>query len=234
MPGTARPATVAAIACASLPLSLHIAHEPAPTRFPEFGQSIWLDFISREVLESGELATLVESGEVRGVTSNPAIFEKAIGEGTRVRADARRSCAGASRRRSAFELYEALAVARHPGRVRRAAARLRPSKARDGYVSLEVTLHDGRARDRHPRRGAPPVGDGRPAERDDQGARAREDGVAAFEELIADGINVNVTLLFARRRPTSRSPKAYIARSRDARQERRRSVRASRASRASS
>jgi transaldolase / glucose-6-phosphate isomerase len=50
-------------------------------RLPDFGQSPWLDFIQRGLIESGELARLIERWGLRGITSNPAIFEQAIAEG---------------------------------------------------------------------------------------------------------------------------------------------------------
>lgn len=160
------------------------------------GQSIWLDFISRKLIDSGELHRLVEADGIGGVTSNPAIFEKSIREGTEYAA----ALADLRRRRpaaSAFELYEAIAVKD----IQDACDVLRPvydrTKARDGYVSLEVTLHQGET----------------PAEIVREAVHLWEtvarpnvmikvpgtsDGRKAFEELIAAGINVNVTLLFAR------------------------------------
>ena len=55
---------------------------PNPLRtLNEFGQSVWLDFVSRDLLRSGELAKLIAEDGLRGVTSNPSIFEKAIGHG---------------------------------------------------------------------------------------------------------------------------------------------------------
>lgn len=160
------------------------------------GQSIWLDFISRKLLDSGELHRMVEADGIGGVTSNPSIFEKSIREGTEyaeVIADLRRRRPGAS----AFELYEALAVRD----IQAACDVMRPvydrTKARDGYVSLEVTLHDGDAPEQIVREAVhlwetvarPNVMIKVPG---------TANGRKAFEELIAAGINVNVTLLFAR------------------------------------
>ncbi len=160
------------------------------------GQSIWLDFISRKLIDSGELHRMVEADGLGGVTSNPSIFEKTIREGTEyaaVLADLRRRRPGAS----AFELYEALAVRD----IQDACDVMRPvydrTKSRDGYVSLEVTLHRGDSPEEIVREAVhlwetvarPNVMIKVPG---------TANGRKAFEELIAAGINVNVTLLFAR------------------------------------
>lgn len=160
------------------------------------GQSIWLDFISRKLIDSGELHRMVEADGLGGVTSNPSIFEKSIREGTEYAgalAELRRRRPGAS----ALELYEALAVRD----IQDACDVMRPvydrTKSRDGYVSLEVTLHEGDAPDQIVREAVhlweavarPNVMIKVPG---------TADGRKAFEELIAAGINVNVTLLFAR------------------------------------
>ena len=75
----------------------------------EYGQSIWLDFISRKLLDSGELARLANAGEIRGVTSNPAIFEKSISEGVDY-APFISELRAKNSKATAFEVYEALAV----------------------------------------------------------------------------------------------------------------------------
>ncbi len=160
------------------------------------GQSIWLDFISRNLLDSGELHHMVEADGIGGVTSNPSIFEKSIREGTEYAS----ALTELRRRRpsaSAFELYEALAV--HD--IQDACDVMRPvydrTASRDGYVSLEVTLHRGDSPDEIVREAVhlwevvarPNVMIKVPG---------TANGRKAFEELIAAGINVNVTLLFAR------------------------------------
>src|SRR5690349_17609487 len=97
------------------------------------GQSIWLDFISRKILDDGTLKKLVDSGEVLGVTSNPAIFEKSIAEGVEYKAILARLRAEKPAA-SAFELYEAMAIRD----IQDAADVLRAvydrTKGRDGYV----------------------------------------------------------------------------------------------------
>ena len=102
----------------------------------EHGQSVWFDYIRRGLLTSGELKKMVDDGEVRGVTSNPAIFEKAISGSTdfqEVLAELADLC------RDAKTLFEQVAIRDIQG----AADVLRPvydeSKSRDGYVSMEVS-----------------------------------------------------------------------------------------------
>ncbi len=159
------------------------------------GQSIWLDSISRKLLDGGELARLVKEDGLTGVTSNPSIFEKAIGEGVEYE-PALEKLLAANPRATAMELYEALAIKD----IRDAAEVLGPvfdrTRGRDGFVSLEVTLAEGddenaileEARHLASAVARPNVlikVPGTPA------------GVAAFETLTAEGINVNVTLLFS-------------------------------------
>jgi transaldolase len=155
------------------------------------GQSIWIDFIRRGMIGSGELARLIEDG-VRGVTSNPSIFEKAIDGSHEYDRDieelALRDC-------SPPEIYEALAVED----VRMAADRLRPHydrlKGRDGFVSLEVSpllAHDAERTVAEARRlwaavDRPNVFIKVPATRE---------GLEAIRRLLGEGVNVNVTLLF--------------------------------------
>lgn len=164
-------------------------------KLPGLGQSIWLDFISRKILDDGSLSAMVRAGEIFGVTSNPAIFEKSIAEGVEYRAILAQ-LAAENPRASAFEIYETVAVRD----IQAAADALRgvydATQARDGYVSLEVTMHKGEdtasilAEGRHlwQRVGRPNLMIKVPA---------TPAGIAAFEQLIAEGINVNVTLLFA-------------------------------------
>ncbi|MBZ5628464.1 MAG: bifunctional transaldolase/phosoglucose isomerase [Acidobacteriia bacterium] len=158
-----------------------------------YGQSVWLDFIRRSLITSGELGRLVEEDGLRGVTSNPAIFEKAIVGSTDYR-----DILSATRFRDldAKALYEEIAVRD----IRDAADVLRAiydsSKARDGYVSLEVSptlAHDTEGTLDEARRLWKTVG--RPNLLIKVPATA--EGIPAIRQLIGEAINVNVTLLFA-------------------------------------
>jgi transaldolase len=155
------------------------------------GVSIWLDTLSRELLESGHLERLVRDYEVTGATSNPTIFEKAIGSTDRYDHDLRRLTGAAPR-----EAFLELALED----VRRAADLLRHAHERsdggDGFVSFEVTpdvAYDtdatvAQALELWSRLDTPNVMINVPA---------TAAGVPAVEELIATGVNVNVTLLFS-------------------------------------
>jgi transaldolase / glucose-6-phosphate isomerase len=164
------------------------------TQLHTFGQSIWLDYIRRDLLKGGELQRLITEDGLRGMTSNPAIFEKAIAGSTQYQ-DFLDSLAGRTDL-DAKGRYELLAVRD----IQDAADLLRPvyqsSKKRDGYVSLEVSpylAHDTNRTLDEARRLWKTV--------------AREnvmikvpgttEGIPAFRQLISEGINVNVTLLFA-------------------------------------
>src|SRR5713101_8081918 len=100
------------------------------------GQSPWLDYITRDLLMSKELERLIEQDGLRGMTTNPTIFEKAIGQGDRYDADIRRL---ADQGLPAPRIYEALAVAD----MQRACDIFQPvferTHAQDGYVSIEVS-----------------------------------------------------------------------------------------------
>jgi transaldolase/glucose-6-phosphate isomerase len=158
------------------------------------GQSVWLDYIRRDLIESGGLAQLVTSGELRGMTSNPAIFEKAIA-GSR---EYDRLLEAALREtRDPAGVYERLAVRD----IQDAADALRrvyeATEGRDGFVSLEVSphlAHDSAATVAEARRLWNAV--------DKPNLMIKVPGTAAgvpaFAQLIGEGINVNVTLLFSR------------------------------------
>jgi transaldolase/glucose-6-phosphate isomerase len=158
------------------------------------GQSIWLDNISRDLLLSGELRHWVEHEGIRGVTSNPAIFEKAIAKSSDYDPAARALIAqGAS---DALDVFERLAVAD----IQLGCDVLRPvweeSGGRDGFVSLEVSPHlsnDTEGTIVEARRLA------RDVSRDNLMIKvpATPEGVPAIQTLISEGIHVNVTLLFA-------------------------------------
>ena len=158
-----------------------------------YGQSVWLDHIRRSLITSGELAQLIDEDGLRGITSNPAIFEKAIAGSTDYRdiLDVPQY-----RDYDARALYEEIAVRD----VRDAADILRrvyeDSNRRDGYVSLEVSptlAHDTEGTLDEARRLWRTVG--RPNLMIK--VPATPEGIPAVRQLISEGINVNVTLLFA-------------------------------------
>jgi|HubBroStandDraft_1064217.scaffolds.fasta_scaffold00390_19 transaldolase/glucose-6-phosphate isomerase len=156
------------------------------------GQSVWLDFMRRTLI-GPELARLIEGDGVVGITSNPAIFEKAIGQS----ADYDRHFAElmAEGDRTAWAIYEELAIRD----IQLAADQLRPiylaTRRRDGYVSLEVSpyLADDTAATVAEARRLWRLVDRPNLMVKVPGTRA---GVPAIETLIGDGININVTLLF--------------------------------------
>ena len=88
----------------------------------EYGQSVWLDFVSRDLLKSGGLAKLIAEDGLRGVTSNPSIFEKAIGHGDDY--DALIAAGRGLRRSRSRRAVRGSRGARHPGRRRHAEHRL--------------------------------------------------------------------------------------------------------------
>ena len=160
-----------------------------------YGQSVWLDYIRRSLITGGELRRLLDEDGLRGVTSNPAIFEKAIAGS----ADYELQLKELTRRRDldAKSAYEVLAI--HD--IQDVADILRPiyaaSGRRDGYVSLEVApdlAHDTQGTLDEARRLWTAVS------RDNLMIKvpATAAGIPAIKALIGDGINVNVTLLFAR------------------------------------
>lgn len=158
------------------------------------GQSVWVDYIRRDFTRDGGLQSLVDDG-VRGVTSNPSIFEAAIGgsaeydEALRSRLDVNPDC-------TPTELFEAVAITD----IQEAADVLRSvydeSGGADGFVSLEVSptlAHDSEGTIRDARRLWAAV------DRPNLMIKvpATGPGIPAIEELIAEGINVNATLMFS-------------------------------------
>ena len=158
----------------------------------DLGQAVWIDYISRSLITTGRLTELVDEG-IRGLTSNPTIFEKAIAGSS----DYDREMALlAGEGKSVEEIYEALALKD----IGDAADILRPlydrTNGEDGYVSLEVSpalAHDTAGTITDARRlykilGRPNVMIKVPA---------TLEGIPAIETLIGEGINVNATLIFS-------------------------------------
>ena len=155
------------------------------------GQSVWYDNVSRQLVRSGQLAALVDDG-VMGVTSNPSIFEKAIGQSNQYDEEIRKMPRGID----AASVFRKLAVED----IRDACDVLRPlydrQDGRDGYVSIEVSPYSAddlagtveEARSLWAEIARPNLMIKVPA---------TKAGIAAVRTLISEGINVNVTLLFA-------------------------------------
>ncbi|HEY2358740.1 MAG TPA: transaldolase [Phenylobacterium sp.] len=157
------------------------------------GQAIWLDYLHQDILKTGELKRLISDDGVTGLTSNPSIFEKAIGGGEAY--DDRIAELAAKGTPKTTELYEAIAIADIQG----ACDQFRPTWDRlggkDGYASLEVApalANDTQGTIEEARRLWKAVN--RPNLMIKvPGTQA---GTPAIRQLISEGINVNVTLLF--------------------------------------
>ncbi|MCB0722978.1 MAG: transaldolase [Ignavibacteriae bacterium] len=158
----------------------------------DFGQSIWLDLLDRKIMDSGELRKLIKEDGIRGLTSNPAIFEKAISNSTAYDEDI---AALSKQKTSTSEVFFGLAIKD----IKRAADFFKPvydeTKGEDGFVSLEVSPHlaldtEGtitqvkelwQAVDRKNVMIKIP---------------GTQEGLPAIRHCISKGININVTLLF--------------------------------------
>jgi transaldolase/glucose-6-phosphate isomerase len=160
----------------------------------DYGQSMWLDYIRRDLFTTGKLKQLITEDGLRGMTSNPSIFEKAIADSSLY--DDFLHKLASQKELSTTAIYEQIAIRD----IQDAADALRPvyeeSKFRDGYVSLEVSPYLAR----------------KTQETIDEARRLwkavkREnvmikvpgtaEGLPAIRQLIGEGININVTLLFA-------------------------------------
>jgi transaldolase / glucose-6-phosphate isomerase len=159
----------------------------------EYGQSVWLDYIRRNLITTGELKRLIEEDGLRGITSNPSIFEKAIAGSTDYE-DLLKELS--PKDLDLKSIYELLAIRD----IQDAADVLRPvyeqTKRRDGFVSLEVSpslANDTQGSIDEARRLWKSVGrpnvmikiPGTPA------------GIPAIQQTISEGININITLLFS-------------------------------------
>ena len=157
-----------------------------------FGQSVWLDYIRRDLITGGQLRRLIEEDGLRGMTSNPAIFEKAIVGSHEYEEDIR---AMARQGRKVDAIYEALSQRDVQGAADVFRSVYDKTDGKDGYVSLEVSPHlahdtKGTVEEAHRLWKAlarPNVFIKVPA---------TTEGLPAIQELISEGINVNVTLLF--------------------------------------
>ncbi len=172
-----------------------------------YGQSVWLDYIRRNMFSSGELKKYIEDDGLKGMTSNPAIFEKAItGSDDYAKSLKEAQDKGTS---DPMTLFETLAV---PD-IQQAADALLPvyekSKKLDGYVSLEVSPYRARETDAT-------LNDARRLWKDVNRPNlmvkvpGTPEGIPAIEQLISEGVNINVTLLFSND-AYERVAQAYLA-----------------------
>lgn len=159
----------------------------------DYGQSPWMDYIRRDLLTSGELKKMIEDDGLRGMTSNPAIFEKSI-TGSTLYSDILN--APDAKSLDAKGLYERIAIRD----VQDACDIFKPvyqqSKRRDGYVSLEVSpylANDTKGTLEEARRLWKAVG------RENLMIKvpATPEGIPAVRQLLEEGLNINITLLFA-------------------------------------
>jgi len=168
---------------------------PLQRLWQEQRQAVWLDFIERDLLTGGGLALLVAEDGVRGVTSNPSIFQKAI-EGGCPYDEAVAALLDANPEMTTIQLYETLAIEdiQHAADILHSV--WEESRGGDGYVSLEVSPH--LARDT-----AGTVAEARrlwqTVDRPNLMIKvpATPEGIPAIENLIGEGINVNATLMFS-------------------------------------
>ncbi len=159
----------------------------------KYGQSVWLDFIRRDLIASGELKRLIDTDGLRGITSNPSIFEKAI-TGSADYTDILQQLR--SQNLSSSEIYERIAIRD----IQDAADLLLPvyqaTNRRDGYVSLEVSPKLARNIQEtiaEARRLWKTVG----RENIMIKVPGTPEGASAVRQLIGEGININITLLFS-------------------------------------
>jgi len=170
------------------------------------GQSIWLDYIRRDLIASGELRRLIEEDGLRGMTSNPSIFEKAIAESNIYDQDIRDM---ALKKKDVKTIYEVISQRDVQNAADEFKSVYEKTDDKDGYVSLEVNphlAHDTKGTIEEARRlwaalNRPNVFIKVPA---------TSDGLPAIQQLISEGINVNVTLLFGLPR-YRQVAEAYIA-----------------------
>jgi len=158
----------------------------------DFGQSIWLDYISRSLIDTGKLKELIDQG-LRGMTSNPSIFDKAVSSSNDYNEGIRELYKAG---KSTFEIYDDITVKD----IQDAADLLRPiyekTNRLDGYVSLEInpklayqtkeTIEEGKRLFKKVNRSNVMLK-----------VPSTEEGFAAIETLLAEGININSTLIFS-------------------------------------
>ena len=158
----------------------------------DFGQSIWLDFINREIMNSGEFKRLIDEDGIRGVTSNPSIFEKAINGSKDYHKDILKY---ASEGKDNEEIFFSMAILD----IQRAADILKPvfeeSNGADGFVSLEVSPLLARETDKTIKQAMELW---KTVDRKNVMIKipGTAEGLPAIRKCISEGVNINVTLLF--------------------------------------
>jgi transaldolase/glucose-6-phosphate isomerase len=160
----------------------------------DYGQSMWLDYIRRDLFTTGKLKQMIADDGLRGMTSNPSIFEKAIADSSLY--DDQLKSLAAQKDLDATGRYEQLAIRD----IQTAADILRPvyveSNFRDGYVSLEVSPYLARKTEQT-------IDEARRLWKTVQRENVMikvpgtAEGIPATRQLVSEGININVTLLFA-------------------------------------
>ena len=176
-------------------------------QLPNYGQAMWLDYIRRDLFSSGKLKQMIADDGLRGMTSNPSIFEKAIADSSLY--DDQLKSLAAQKNLDATGRYEQIAIRD----IQSAADTLRPvyeqSNFRDGYVSLEVSPYLARKTQET-------IDEARrlwkTVQRDNVMIKipGTAEGIPAIRQAIGEGININVTLLFAQE-VYERVAEAYIA-----------------------
>jgi len=170
----------------------------------EFSQSVWLDYISRSLIETGKLKSMIAQG-LRGMTSNPTIFDKAISSSD----DYDTQIAQLKKlNKSTFEIYDDLTIKDIQAAADLFKSVYEKTNKRDGYVSLEInpklaykikeTVEEGKRLYKKVNR--PNVMFKVPS---------TDEGFAAIEEFLSEGININITLIFSVEQYTN-TAEAYI------------------------
>ena len=164
-------------------------------KLEKFGQSVWIDNISRGMLKSGELKKLVQEDGVTGVTSNPTIFQKAIGKGNDYNEQLKQLLTE-NPELNAGELFEKLAVSDIQGGTDILSEVYHRTKGNDGLVSLEVspdlayntekTIEEARRLFSEVNRKNVMIK-----------IPATQEGLPAIRQMISEGVNINITLIFA-------------------------------------
>ncbi|HVO76159.1 MAG TPA: transaldolase [Ignavibacteriaceae bacterium] len=165
----------------------------------KYGQSVWLDNINRSLIKSGELKNLIKEIGLKGVTSNPSIFQKAVSSGKDYDPQVK-SLLAKNPEMTPAELFEELAVKDIQDATDILSGVYKKTNGIDGYVSIEVSpelAYDTNATIEEARRlnkkaGRPNVMIKIPA---------TQEGIPAIKKMISEGVNINVTLIF--------SPKVY-------------------------